>query len=119
MKRIIAGVLLAGSLSFLGVPAFASGSIAVNKHDPIHFGIATNRPDSRKADEVAVGNCNGQCEVVYRFEHTCAAIASEGGRDGGYGYAHGRDEEEAKRAAMHECERVASHCVIRTYGCDQ
>ena len=119
MKKLISCAVAACSLIAMSVPALATGSLAVNKHNPIHFGIAYDRDGERRADEAAVDLCHGDCEVVAHFEHTCAALASEEGHDGGWGWGRSENLDQAKHIAIEECRKHAEHCEVRTWGCDK
>ena len=118
MKKIIACALAVAAISFTAPQAFAKGSLAVNKKNPIHFGWAVDKDSYKEAD--AIEHCTGDCEVVYQFEHTCAAFASEPGADGATGWAHRETADEAKEAAVHECRKVGGEgCEVRVWGCDE
>jgi hypothetical protein len=114
-KQFIACTLAVSATLFASPSAFAKGAIAVNKHDPNHWGFSVNQDSEREANRVADEHCNGDCEIVFNFEHTCAAYAKD--RDSShYGYAHDDDEDRAKRKAKDECGRDS--CEVIHSGCD-
>ena len=120
MKKFISSALALSAL-LLTVPyASANGSIAINKDNRIHFGIAFDKESERRADEVANDNCTGNCSIIFRFSHTCAALATEGSAHGAYGFAHDDDLENAKHKAKRECESTGgTNCRVITWGCDR
>jgi len=119
MKKYCFYALALAVIAFVAPRAFAKGSLVVNKHNPDHYGWAVNFHSQEEADRDALSHCTGHCEVVYRFEHTCAAFASETRDDGATGWAHEESEEGAKRLAVAECQRYARHCEVRVWGCDK
>jgi hypothetical protein len=120
MKKLFACALLI-CMSMFAVPAAsAHGSLVINKHNPDHYGWAVDQRSEHEADEVALSHCTGHCEVVYRFEHTCAAFASEPKADGATGWAHDEDLSTAKEKAVHECRKYGGEgCAVRVWGCDK
>ena len=120
MKKFFACAIAFSTLVLTVPHASANGSIAINKDNRTHFGISYNQRGERHADEVANDNCTGNCSIVFRFERTCAALATEGSAHGAYGFAHDDDLENAKHKAKRECESSGgSDCRVITYGCDK
>ncbi len=120
MKKFISGALAFSAIMFTVPHAFANGSIAINKDNRTHFGISSNKESERRADEVANDNCTGNCSIIFRFNNTCAALATEQTPHGAYGFAHDDDLENAKHKAKRECESSGgSECKVITWGCDK
>jgi len=117
MRRHFIACTLAVSAALLTSPtAFAKGAIAVNKSNPNHFGFSTNRDSEEAANRAANEACTGDCEIVFNFEHTCAAYAKDTDSNH-YGYAHDDDEDRAKRKAKDECGHDG--CEVKFSGCDR
>jgi Domain of unknown function (DUF4189) len=83
-------------------------------------GWSIREPNPKRAEEVALHNCHGDCKIVVRIApHHCAALARAG--DGKHVGAAARPErDEARRAALGDCEK-GSHgqCVIRFTECNR
>jgi hypothetical protein len=120
MKKLIVCCLAVASTLFMAPTAFAKGSLAVNKGNPRQYGWAVNMGSYGRSDDDALSHCGRGCQVVYRFENTCAAFASQDKPNGATGWFHAPTAEEAQRGAVQECEKYSpGGCIVRVWGCDK
>lgn len=78
------------------------------------WAYAINEPSREDAARAAQRQCGGDCTNVLTFHNSCGAYASG---SGGYGWGNASNREDAEERAMEECEKVASGCRIRVWGC--
>ena len=116
LRKRCAALVFVGVVAFSGISR-ADGSIAFDR-DSGSAGISWNFRGPRGADNEAISQCGGNCRIVGRYEHQCAAIAV--GRGRGYGWAARSNLGRAKDVAIENCESNGDRgCRIKTSGCDE
>jgi hypothetical protein len=118
-KLLLCSLAGCGMMLLAAGTANAKGSLAVNKANPKQYGWAVNMHSFGESDDSALSHCGRGCEVVYHFNGSCAAFASQDRPNGATGWSHAPTREEAERGAVQECEKYSSTgCEVRVWGCD-
>jgi len=103
------------------LPAFAGYGAFAWDRGTGKYGVSWNQPTTKRAEEVALGECGASgCEVVHKIvPKACAALATT--EDGKHaGAASRRDREAARLAALKACQKdKAGECVIRSTDCNK
>jgi hypothetical protein len=111
---LLVGLAAAGSP--IGAPqALAEGAVAHGRDGRVGLSYGY-RP--REAEERALRECGGYCEIVGRFDRQCAAIAV--GERGAFGWAAREHPRRAEEDAIQECRAHGGReCRIQVRGCDR
>lgn len=116
-----AGALTVALLLPLARPAQAQlGAIAYDGKTG-RYGMSWNQPTPKAAIGVAIRNCGTSgCRPVVRYgARACAAIALSG-KPGGIGASARRSLEEARAAALKDCEKAkAGTCAVKVSRCNR
>ncbi len=107
-------------LMFISTGAYAAGSLAIDSGQGSGYGWADNFTTSSQADQYALNQCGGNCQVVQRFSRQCAAYAADQSSGSTvYGWATASTSSAAQNRAMNECSnRGGTNCITRVWGCD-
>jgi len=97
-----------------------SGAYAVNPDVPGQYGFTFNRNSREQAEKIALQRCGDGCEIVDVFSGGCGAYAIDEAQDGlVLGYASASSANEAKTAAVKNCEaRGGTACKLGKSGCN-
>jgi hypothetical protein len=121
MRRAVLTAALAALVPLTAAPAFAQfGAIAWDKETG-KYGASWNQDSSKRAEEVALGECGTTgCKVIIRTRRAmCAALATND--SGKYaGGASRRDRDGARLAALANCKKGnAGECTVRVTDCNK
>lgn len=119
IKKIVATATAALALT-LSLPALAAGALAIDSNQGSQYGFAYDQPSTSQAEQRALSECGGNCQIVLRFSNGCAAYAADqAGGSTAYGWATASSGSAAQNRALSECQsKGGSSCVVRTWGCN-
>jgi Domain of unknown function (DUF4189) len=122
-RRLFAAGFVALLAGATAAPALAGyGAFAVDQ-GARKFGYSANQPDQKRADQLAVKNCDSvNCKVVFPVgPRRCGAIAiSEKEGSTAWGGAVKPTRDAAQLAAMNDCQKHTSgQCKVRASGCNR
>ena len=119
-KPIFRITLLAACLAAASPVMNAEGSLAIDSNQGPAYGFSYNYRSVAEADQHALNDCGGNCQVVEHFSGECAAYAADqasGSTATGWGKASTGGA--AQSRAMSECAgRGGTRCIVRAWGCD-
>lgn len=120
VRTIAARLVWTLSLVFIGGPAMAAGSLAIDTLQGEKYGFSFNHPSIDQADARAMRECGGDCSVVLRFRAECAAYSADQAKgSNAYGWGTGATSSAVQARANSECRaRGGSSCKVRAWGCD-
>lgn len=106
--------------SLFGSNAFAAGALAIDNNQGSQYGFAYDYPNISQAEQRALSECGGGCQVVLQFNSGCGAYASDQSRGStAFGWGAESSGSAAQNRALSECKsRGGSSCVVRSWGCN-
>jgi len=117
---IVAMLALAYTL-LPAMPAFAGYGAFAWDRGTGKYGVSWNQPTSKRAVEVALGECGASgCKVVAKIGPAmCGALATTAdGRHAGAAWR--KDRESARLAALKNCDKdQAGECTVRATDCNK
>lgn len=103
------------------IPAFAGYGAFAWDRGTGKYGVSWNQSTSKRAEEVALGECGASgCKVVAKIGPVmCGALATTA--DGKHaGAAWRKDREAARLAALKSCDKdQAGECLVRATDCNK
>ncbi|UVE18407.1 DUF4189 domain-containing protein [Pseudomonas sp. LS44] len=113
-------ITLGLALSLAAAQSFAAGALAIDSNQGEQFGFSYNYADYGEAQQRALGECGGNCEVVLQFAGECAAYAADQQQGSSiYGWATAGSSGGAQSGAISQCQsRGGNSCTVRTWGCE-
>lgn len=119
-SAIATRIIFALSVSFFSVHAVAAGALAIDRNQGDQYGWAEGYSNTSQAEQKALSECGGGCQVVLRYDSGCGAYAADqarGSSASGWGTASSGNS--AQSRAMSECQsRGGRSCVIRAWSCN-
>ena len=115
--KMLAALAPALLVSLALSPAAAAdnyGAIAFSQ-DSGKVGWSYDYRSRSEAEERALEECGGDCEVVLWIMNACGALAT--GDDNGYGTGWAGTRERAEEIALTNCEENADNCRINRWIC--
>lgn len=120
VKRTIQMLIVALMISFASGQALAAGALAIDSNQGPSYGWAEGYGSVGQAEQRALNECGGGCQVVLQYSSGCGAYAADqsgGSTANGWGTASSGGA--AQSRAMSECQsRGGRSCVIRAWSCN-
>lgn len=107
-------------IALSGSPALAAGALAIDSNQGGSYGWAIDYPSSGQAEQRALQECGGGCQIVLNFDSGCGAYAADQAYGStAVGWATSSSGSDAQSTAMSECQsRGGTSCMIRAWGCN-
>ncbi len=119
MKSTLRCWTLALTLAVGAGQVLAAGALAIDSNQGDQYGFAYNHPSSGQAEQRALQECGGGCQIVLRFSNSCAAYATDQSRgSNAYGWGYASSAGAAQNRALSECRARGNSCMVRVWGCD-
>lgn len=117
---IAAKLIFALGVSFFSMQAMAAGALAIDSNQGDQYGWAEGYSDSSQAEQEALSQCGGGCQVVLRYDSGCGAYAADQyNGSSAYGWATASSSSDAQSVAISECQsRGGSSCMVRAWSCE-
>jgi len=99
---------------------YAYGALAIDSNQGQQYGFSYNHSSQHSADNRALNECGGNCQIVQRFSNQCAAYAADQTFNSTvYGWATAASASTAKNNALQHCRRHGGQsCLVRVWGCE-
>lgn len=124
IKYILLGfVVIIAFFTVKSVNAEWAISLAQEDGGRVTYGTAWNYNDRQQAVDKSFANCDesstNECIVIAQGANGCASLATAGGGNNSWGYAQRDRDEDARTAAVFECQkRSSTNCYVRSVFCD-
>ena len=89
------------------------GAIAYNKSSG-RYGYSYNYNSRGEAEDRALSECTGSCDIVVWFKNACGALATG---NGGWGAAWAPSRRGAENKAVDACSEHANNCSVIRWVC--
>lgn len=117
---VAAKLIFALCISFVSIQTMAAGALAIDRNQGSQYGWAEGQASISQAEQRALNECGGGCQVVLRYDSGCGAFAadqSSGSTASGWGTASSGSG--AQNTAMSQCQsRGGRSCVVRAWSCN-
>lgn len=118
--QAVATNILFALLSFSSVPAMAGGALAIDTSQGAQYGWAEGYSNTAQAEQRALSECGGGCQVVLRYSSGCGAYATDqANASTAYGWGTASSGGAAQSRAIAECQsRGGRSCMVRAWSCN-
>ncbi|MBM7062281.1 DUF4189 domain-containing protein [Pseudomonas sp. UL073] len=120
MRTLATTLALSLALAVTSSQAWAAGALAIDSNQGDQFGFAYDYATLGEAQQRALGECGGNCQVVLDFDSGCAAYAADQSNGSTvYGWGTAESSGGAQQRALQECSNQGGNsCQVRTWGCN-
>lgn len=118
MRTLVTSLGLA--LALASTQTWAVGSLAIDTNQGDQYGFAYDYASLGEAQQRALDECGGNCQVVLDFDSGCAAYAADQSSGSSvYGWGTADSGGAAQQRALLECSNQGGNsCQVRTWGCN-
>lgn len=120
ISRIATKLAFVLALSVSSTQAMAAGALAIDSNQGNQWGWSYGQASISQAEQRALSECGGGCQVVLTYSSGCGAYAADQSNGASaFGWGTSSSGSGAQSRALSECQsRGGRSCMVRAWSCN-
>jgi hypothetical protein len=113
-------LVFALGIALFSAQTMAAGALAIDSNQGGAYGWAEGYANTNQAEQRALRECGGGCQIVLTYNNGCGAYAADqAGGSSASGWGTASSDGAAQSRALSECQsRGGRSCVVRAWSCN-